>query len=278
MRQLEDLTGIKIGGRNINNIRYADDTALVDRIVQESDAKGLKINITKTQVMVVSKSDRSIPVSISIEGQVLKQVSSFKYLGKWITKEAKCETDIKSRIVQAKKTFDKTKHLIGNTSISTGLRMRFIKSYIWCTLLYGCESWTISKAMRKNLEAAEMWFLRRMLRISWVERVTNERVLQRAGCGRELLRSIRQRQLKFLGHAMRQSQLESVCLTGKLERKRGRGRPRMKFLDSLAIVQQLRSKTVMFPANFEDRLILIFLSSLDLELIKNARSPKIWAP
>ena len=72
-----------------------------------------------------------------------------------------------------------------------------------------------------------------MLRISWVDRVTNETVSQRAGCGRELYRSIRQRQLRFVGHAMRQSQLESTCLTGKLEGKRGRGRPRIKFLDSL---------------------------------------------
>ena len=87
--------------------------------------------------------------------------------------------------------------------------------------------------MEEKLEAVEMWLLRRMMRISWVERVTNEQVLQRAGTKRELMKSIRQRQMRFLGHAMRQQEMENLCLTGKVEGKRGRGRPRTKFLDSL---------------------------------------------
>ena len=79
-----------------------------------------------------------------------------------------------------------------------------------------------------------MWLYRKMLRISWTERVTNETVLQRAGVDRELMRMIRQRQLRFLGHVMRMRQLESVCVMGKVEGRRGRGRPRVKLLETLA--------------------------------------------
>ena len=71
---------------------------------------------------------------------------------------------------------------------------------VWSVLLYGSESWTISRAMQERLQAVEMWFLRRMLRIPWVDRVTNEEVLGRAGTHRQLMRAIVTRQIRFLGH------------------------------------------------------------------------------
>ena len=83
--------------------------------------------------------------------------------------------------------------------------------------MYGCESWTINKDMEMKIQAAEMWFLSRMMKISWTDRVSNEMVLQRAGTRRELMKMIRKRQLRFLGHAMRLQQLESVCVTGRVE-------------------------------------------------------------
>ena len=87
-----------------------------------------------------------------------------------------------------------------------------------------------------KIQAAEMWFYRRMMKISWTDRVSNEMVLHRAGTKRELMKMIRKRQLRFLGHVMRLQQLESVCVTGRVEGRRGRGRPRVKLVDSLARV------------------------------------------
>ena len=79
-----------------------------------------------------------------------------------------------------------------------------------------------------------MWLYRRMLKIPWVDHISNEQVLQRAGAKREMMTRIRQKQLRFLGHTMREQQLESLCLVGKVEGRRGRGRPRIKFVDGLA--------------------------------------------
>ena len=81
-----------------------------------------------------------------------------------------------------------------------------------------------------------MWFFRRMLKISWTERVRNSGVSHRAGTKREIMKMIRQRQLRILGHVMRLQQLENVCVTGKFEGRRGRGRPREKLVESLAKV------------------------------------------
>jgi len=109
--------------------------------------------------------------------------------------------------------------------------MRLLKCYVWSTLLYGCESWTISKRMESQLEAAEMWFLRRMLRIAWTDKVSNDQVLQRANTSRNLLKVIVSRQIRFVGHVMRKNQLEAIALTGMTEGKQARGRQRKMFID-----------------------------------------------
>ena len=124
--------------------------------------------------------------------------------------------------------------MVTNTSISVRLRKRFIRAYAWLTFLYGSEAWNISKVMERRIEALEMWLHRRMLKIPWVDHISNEQVLQRAGAKREIMISIRQKQLRFLGHTMREQQLESQCLMGKVEGRRGRGHPRIKFVDGLA--------------------------------------------
>ena len=245
MRDLMELDGIKFGGRNLNNIRYADDTVLiadsedklqrlVQELVQSSGEHGLKLNTSKTKVMVISKGNEDARTNISVSGEVLEQVSRYKYLGSVVTQDGRCVDEIKSRIAIAKSAFNRIKSLVTNRSISVSLRKRFIKSYVWSTLMYGCEAWNINKEMERKIEAAEMWFYRRMLKISWTERVTNETVLQRARTKREIMKMIRQRQLRFLGHVMRLQQLESVCVMGKVEGRRGRGRPRIKLVDTLA--------------------------------------------
>ncbi|GFO26776.1 UDP-glucuronosyltransferase 2a1-like [Plakobranchus ocellatus] len=112
-------------------------------------------------------------------------------------------------------------------------RKRALKCYIELVLMYGCEAWTISKQIQNKLEATEIWFLRRMLRIPWTAKKTNERVLNEAN-KRSLVRTIRKRQATFLDHVMRRGKLEHLVTTGKFEGKRSRGRQRKKIMDGLA--------------------------------------------
>ena len=112
-------------------------------------------------------------------------------------------------------------------------KFRVLKTYVWSVLLYGCENWTITEALRNRLEAAEMWFIRRMLRISWRAKKTNEFVLKEAGVKRSLNQTIRKRQMEFVGHLNRHKGLEHLALTGKINGKRSRGKPRITFLESL---------------------------------------------
>ena len=104
---------------------------------------------------------------------------------------------------------------------------------MWSTLTYGGESWTIIKAMQKRLEAAEIWFFRRMLGISWFDRLSNETVLRKADTRRELMKMITVRQMRFLGHVNRKEKIEYLAMTGKIAGIRARGRQRMTFMSSI---------------------------------------------
>ena len=97
--------------------------------------------------------------------------------------------------------------------------------------MYSCESWTLSVNMRKRIEAAEMWFIRRMLKIKWTEKKSNREVLEMAECERSLLNKIRKRKAKFMGHVMRRGGMENLVTTGKMLGKRTPGRQRLKMLD-----------------------------------------------
>ena len=120
-----------------------------------------------------------------------------------VTTDGKCDQEIGERIGTAKVAFEKLKSMMKNNKISMQTKIRMLNCYVFSILNYGCECWTISGKMEKQIEAAEMWFLRRILKISRTDRMTNEDVLRRAGVNRSLLRTIRKRQLEFLGHVMR---------------------------------------------------------------------------
>ena len=112
--------------------------------------------------------------------------------------------------------------------------MRILHCHVWSVLLYGSEAWTISKKMQERSQAAEMWLLRRMLRIYWTEKKSNVAVMSTAGVGRKLMERIRKRQLEFFGYVMRSNGLEKLVITGKIEGKRARGQQRRKYLNSLS--------------------------------------------
>ena len=252
--ELDDQQGFIVGGYNFNNARYADDAVLVagserklqqmlDKVVEEGNKMGMAINCKKTECLVVSKR-KSPRCELRIGEVLIKQVDKFSYLGSIITEDGKCDIEIKRRIGMAKDTFNKLEKVLKSRKMLMSTKKRVLECYVISVLLYGSECWTISPTMRKRLEAVEMWFYRRMLRLSWTEHTTNEEVLTRANAKRSLINIIRERQLKFLGHVMRKEGLENLVLTGFIEGKRSRGRQRLMFLQSLNnwMVEQVAEK------------------------------------
>ena len=180
--------------------------------------------------MTISKKNVSPKCKIEIDGIEIKQVEKFEYLGSLKTSDAKSDQEIKRRNGIAKTAFKSMSNVLTARKINNQTKLRLIKCYIWSTMIYGCETWTISETMKKQLEAAEMWFLRRMMKISWTKKITNEEVLRRAQTERQIMKQIVKRQCSFLGHVLRKRGIEYQVATGKVEGKRDRGRQRQTFL------------------------------------------------
>ena len=104
--------------------------------------------------------------------------------------------------------------------------LRLLQLYVWSTLLYGVETWTISKTSEKLLNAFEMWSLRRMMRVSLTRCLSNENVLKLAGVKRELFRVVQSRKLCYFGHMMRHESIQRNLIEGMVPGKGGRGGPR----------------------------------------------------
>src|SRR5687768_2172739 len=143
----------------------------------------MKINIKKTKVMKVARTVGD-EVSIMINGNKIEQVQSFKYLESTMTEDGRCEAEINTRIALAKEAFSRRKELL-TKRFRNVVKKKIVKTLIWITLLYGCETCTLRKEEIRRLEALEMWLWRRMEKISWTDKISNEEVLKRVGKERQ---------------------------------------------------------------------------------------------
>jgi len=237
----EKTRGIKINGKRIHSIRFADDIALIADTEKELNRMleilnkllekfKLKINTKKTKIMVIDKQKHSVNANIRIGQTRLEQVKQYCYLGSMIEEGNRSLTEIKRRIAMAKQAFQNKKSVFVNSHISMQTRKKFLKTLVWSVLTYGCETWTLGKQERTKLEAAEMWFWRRMTKTSWTERKSNVIILHEINENRELLKVIAKRKIKLLGHVLRHNNFLQNIFEGKVLGKKTRGRPRMAFL------------------------------------------------
>lgn len=245
-RNLDNETaGVKINGIPINNIRYADDTVLlteniedlkrvVQKLYENSMHYGLKMNLSKTKFLIFTKNPNP-RIELNIANQVIQRVYKYKYLGSFITSNNDSSIELKARIEIARSSFINMRQFFINKTLSNDLKIRMLRCYIFTTLLYGIEAATLTKIMMRKINAFEMWLYRRILRISYVDRITNIEVLQRLGKETELNTEIKIRKLQYLGHVMRgdKYQLLQVIMQGKIIGKRSVGRRRMSWLRNL---------------------------------------------
>ena len=243
---MDNCTGVMLNGINLTNIRYADDTVLLasnvqslqmmlDALCSKCKEYRMELNAKKTKTMCISK---TIPERFVVraEDKDLEQVHEYQYLGTTITEDGKTEIEIKRRIGKAKAKFWECKEFL-RRNINVQLKVRLLRCYVFSVVAYGCEAWHYTNTNRRMLHSFEMWCLRRMLRISWKEKVSNEEVLLRAEIKRSLVLDLMQRKMSYAGHILRGSggELPNVILEGRIEGSRSRGRPRGKWSDDIKL-------------------------------------------
>jgi hypothetical protein len=172
----------------------------------------MKMNVEKSKVMRISR--QPYQIKIMIDQKQLENVEYLSYLGSIITNDARCTSEIKSRIAMAKAAFiNKTLFTIKQ---DLNLRTKLVKCYIWSIALYSAETWTLRKVDQKYLESFEMWCWRRM-EISWTDRVRNEKVLHTVKEERNILHIIKRGKTNWSGHILCRNCLLKQVLEGKLD-------------------------------------------------------------
>ena len=158
----EAQAGIKSAGRNINRLRYADDTTLLAeseeklksllvKVKEESEKIGLKLSIWKTKIMA------SGPItSWQIDGETAETVADFSFLGSKITADGDCSCEIKRRLLLERKVMTNLNSILKNRDITLPTKVCLVKAVVFPVLMYGCESWMVKKAEHRRIDAFEL--------------------------------------------------------------------------------------------------------------------------
>ena len=182
-REDEARAGIKLARRNINNLRYADDTTLMAeseelknllmKLKEESEKVGLKLNIQKTKIMASS------PItSWQIDEETMETVTDFIFLGSKITAIGDCRHEIKRCLLLGRKAMTNLDNKLKSRDIPLPTKVRLVKAMAFPVVMYGCESWTIRISELWRTDAFELWCWRRLLRVPWTARRSNQSILK----------------------------------------------------------------------------------------------------
>ena len=202
----EAQAGIRIAGRNINTLRYADDTTLMAeseeelksllmKVKEESEKVGLKLNIQKTKNMA------SGPItSREIDGETVETLSDFIFLGSKVTADGDCSHEIKRRLLFGREVMTNLDNILKSRDIILPTKVHLVKAMVFPVVMFGCE--TIKKAEHQRIDAFELWCWRRLLRVPWTARRSNQSILKEVGPGCSLEGLMLNLKLQYFGHLM----------------------------------------------------------------------------
>ena len=199
------------------------------KVKEESEKVGLKLNIQKTKIMA------SWPItSWQIDGETVKTMADFIFLGSKITADGDCSHEIKRHLLLGRKVITNLDSILKSRDITLPTNVCLVKAMVFPVVMYGCESWTIKKAECWRIDAFELWCWRRLLRVPWTARRSNQSILKEISPGCSLEGLMLKLKLQYFGHLLwRADSLEKSLMLGKIEGRRRRGWQRMRWLDGI---------------------------------------------
>ena len=197
---------------------------LLMKVKVESVKVGLKLNTEKTKIMA------SAPVtSWEIDGETM---ADFIFFGSKITADGDCSHEIKRHLLLGRKVLINLDSILKSRDITLPTKVHLVKAMVFPAVIYGCESWTVKKAEHRRMNAFELWCWRRLLRVPWTARRSNQSILKEISPEYSLEGLMLK--LQSFGHLMgRAYSLEKTLMLGKIEGGRRRGRQRMRWLDGI---------------------------------------------
>ena len=174
------------------------------------------------------------PITLwQIDGETVETVTDFIFLGSKITADGDCSHEIKRHLFLGRKAMTKLNSILKSRDITLPTKVCLVKVIVFPVVMYGCESWTIKKAERQRIDASELWCWRRLLRVPWNTRRSNQSILKEISPEYSLEELMLKLKLQYFGHLMQRTDLlEKTLMLGKIEGRR-RGRKKMKWLDGI---------------------------------------------
>ena len=193
--------------------------SLLMKVEEESEKLGLKLNIQKTKIMA------SGPItSWQIDGETMETVRDFIFRGSKITADGDCSHEIKGHLLLGRKVMTNLDSIFKSRDITLPTKVRLVKSMVFLVVMYGCESWTVKKAERRRIDAFDLWCWRRLLRVPWTARRSNQSNSEGDQPWVFFGRNNAKAELQYFGHLMRRvSSLEKSLMLGGLGGRRRRG-------------------------------------------------------
>ena len=203
--------------------------SLLMKVKEESENVGLKLNIQKTKIMA------SGPItSWQIDGETMETVADFIFLGSKITLDGDCSHEIKRFLLLWRKVMTNLDSILKSRDITLPTKIYLVKAMLFPVVMYGCESWTIKKAEHRRIDAFGLWWLRRLLRVPWTARRSNQSTLKEISPGSSLEGLMLKLKLQYFSHLMQKSDsFEMTLMPGKIKGRRRRGWQRMRWLDGI---------------------------------------------
>ena len=172
--------------------------------------------------------------SWEIDGETVETVSDFIFLGSKITADCDFSHEIKRHLLLGRKVMTNLDSILKSRDITLTTKVRLVKAMVFSVVMYGCESWTVKKAENRRIDAFELWCWRRLLRVPWTARRSNQSILKEISPGISLEGMMLKLKLQYFGHLMRRvDSLEKTLMLGGIRGRRRRGRQRMRWLDGI---------------------------------------------
>ena len=186
------------------------------KVKEKSEKVGLKLNIQKTKIMA------SGPItSWEIDGDTVETVSDFIFGGFKITADGDCSHEIKRCLLLGRKAMTNLDSMLKSRDVTLPTKVCLIKAMVFPVVMYGCETWTIKKAKCQRIDAFELWCWRRLLRVPWTARQSNQSITKEINPEYSLEGLMLKLKLQFFGHLMlRTNSLEKTLILGKIESRR----------------------------------------------------------
>ena len=165
----------------------------------------------------------SLITSWEIDGETVETVSDFIFLGSEITEDGECSHEIKRCSLLGRKVLTNVDSILKNRDITLPTKVRLVKAMVFPVDMYGCESWTVKKAEHQRSDAFELWCWRRLLRVPWTARRSNQSILKEISPGSSLEGLMLKLKLQYFGHLMRRVVSEKTLMLGGIGDRRRRG-------------------------------------------------------